>query len=83
MAKSKPFNTTHETVFGKGITDFKPGVSASKKQTLTKYCQDNFITKRQARRFIKLKWLLATRSGKHIYVQVKCPEKIAEWLETF
>lgn len=79
MAKSKPFHSTEHTVFHYNVTDMPPDTTVNAKVTLTAYCNAKFVSKRQAREWIKKGWLLATRSGKHIYVWEACPEEIAAY----
>lgn len=80
MAKSKPFHTTPHSVFAYGAKEFEPDSTVSVKITLTAYCQRNFVSKEQARRFIKEGWLLATRSGRNIFVSVCNQDAIDDWL---
>lgn len=76
MAKSKPFHVAPYSSFRYGVADMLPDTTVSVKETLTAYCKRKFITKTQAKYLIRNRWLLATRSGKHIYVAEACPNEI-------
>ena len=60
--------------------DFPPGVNHSRKITLTRYCQEKFISKKQARTLVRKKWLAITRFRNQIWVQEICPDEITEFL---
>lgn len=81
MAKSKPFNASPHSVFTYGAREFAEGSSISVKQTLTAYCKRKGISKWRGSQFIKKGWLLATKSGKHVYVSECNPEAIELALE--
>lgn len=80
MAKIKPFSPSKDSVFSTLHREFVKGVDCSRKITLTRYCQLRFVSKRQARRFIRKGWLTVTRQGRNLWVQEVCTEEIDDYL---
>lgn len=60
--------------------DFPPEVYHSRKIRLTQYCQEKFISKKQARTLVRKKWLAITRFRNQVWVQEICPDEINEFL---
>jgi hypothetical protein len=72
--------TSKRSLFAYFPHDFPPGVNHSRKIPLTRYCQEKFITKDQARTLVRKKWLAITKFRNQIWVQEICPDEINEFL---
>ena len=80
MAKSKPFNTTPYSVFVNRYREFGVDRTSSVKVTLTAYCKDRYVSKYQAKIFIKKGWLAVTKHGRNLWVEELCKDEIDEYL---
>lgn len=56
--------------------EFTPGVHHYRKILLTDYCKQKFITRKQAMRLIRKKWLAVTRFNGRLFVHEICPDQI-------
>ena len=61
--------------------EFSPGEHHYTKILLTDYCKQKFISRKQAMRLIRKKWLAVTRFNGRLFVHEICPDIIAADLE--